>query len=67
MAGDMIRIRTGAEMRSCIGSRTEDVIEIPRAEWEALTEAERDQRLNEIAEETVSNEVDAWAYVDEEG
>lgn len=68
MAEDMVRIKTGVEMSSVSGSTQESVVEIPRPEWDAMTSEEREQRLDVIARETLDNEVNAWAYVeDEEG
>ena len=64
---DVVRINAGVSMRSVSGSEQKDVIEIPRAEWDALTDAEREERLSEIAQNMLDNEVDAWAYVEDEG
>jgi hypothetical protein len=66
MADDVVRIKTGMEVSYIANSAREDVIEIPRAEWEAKTPAEREAMLNDIAEETLANSANAWAYVDEE-
>lgn len=66
MAGDVVRIKTGVQMPSIPGTTREDELEIPRAEWDALTPEEREERLEEIAQETLSEHVNAWAYVDEE-
>jgi hypothetical protein len=65
MSEEMIRVKVGVSMRAVSGSKQEDVVEIPRAEWEAMTDEEREARLNQMAEAAVSNEVDAWAYVEE--
>jgi hypothetical protein len=64
---DVIRIKTGVSMRSIANSTQEDVIEVERAKWDAMSADEREQYLDEIAQTVLSNEVEAWAYVDEEG
>lgn len=66
MADDVVRIKTGVQMNSISNSTREHVVEMPRAEWEALTAEEREAELDEIAQGTLANEVNAWAYVDEE-
>lgn len=65
MADDVVRIKTGVSMRSIHNSTREDVVEIPRSEWDAMTSEERQALLDDIADTTFSNEVDAWAVVDE--
>jgi len=66
MAGDVVRIKTGVEMSSVAGSAREDVVEIPRADWDAMTPEEREAELDSIARSTLENAVNTWAYVDEE-
>jgi hypothetical protein len=66
MAGDVVRIKTGVEMTSVSGSAREDVVEIPRADWDAMTAAEREAELDSIARSTFENEVNVWAFVDGE-
>lgn len=65
MAEGIVRIKTGVEMSSVSGSTQEDVVEIPRDEWDAMTPEEREKRLEDIAQETLDNEVNAWAYVED--
>jgi len=65
MASDIVRIKVGVSMSSIYNSTREDVIEIPRAEWDAMTEDDRTKMLDECAEEMLSNEVEAYAYVEE--
>lgn len=67
MADDVVRIKTGTSVSYIANSTREDVVEIPRAEWEAMTPEEREGMLNNIANTTLENSVDVWAYVDEEG
>lgn len=63
---DNIKIRVGMEVGYIAGSTREDVIEgPPRTEWEAMTDAEREQYLEDIAREEVANTVSAWAVVDD--
>jgi hypothetical protein len=66
MSGDVIRIKTGVQMTSISQSTREDVIEVPRAEWDEMTPEEREERLDEIAQETLANEVNCWACVIED-
>jgi hypothetical protein len=66
MAEDMIRIKTGISVNWVAGSTREDFIEIPRAEWEAKTEAEREDYLNDVTSTLIANGVDVWAYVEED-
>lgn len=66
MAGDVIRIKVGVSMRAIAGSEQEEIVEIPREEWDAMTSEERDERLNWEAESFMSNEVEGYAFVIEE-
>jgi hypothetical protein len=66
MASDMIRIKTGISVNWVAGSTREDSIEIPRAEWEAKTEAEREDYLNDVTSTLIANGVDVWAYAEED-
>ena len=66
MASDMIRIKTFISVNYIAGSTREDVIEIPREEWEAMTEDEQQARLDGIAEAILANSVEVSAYVDED-
>lgn len=63
---DVVRIKVGMEVNYIASSTREDEIEIPRAEWEAMTEEEREQQLMREAEVMVSNHLDSWAYVVED-
>jgi hypothetical protein len=67
MSDDMIRIKTGVSMRAIHNSNREDTVEVDRAEWEAMTPEGREKYLEDIAQDAIANEVEAWAYVDEEG
>lgn len=64
---DMIRIKTGISVNWVAGSTREDFIEMPRTEWEAMTEAEREDYLNDVTSTLIANSVEAWAYVEEDG
>jgi hypothetical protein len=64
---DKIRIKTGVSMRAIHNSKQEDTVEVDRAEWEAMTPEGREKYLDDLAQGTIANEVEAWAYVDEEG
>jgi hypothetical protein len=64
--GDVIRINTGVEMTSIAGSAQEDIVEMPRAEWGAMNDEEREAALEAFAQTTLSNNVNAWAYVVED-
>jgi hypothetical protein len=64
MSDDVVRINTGVSMGR---AEQREIVEIPRAEWDALTSEQQEKRLEEMAEEMISNEVDAWAYVEDEG
>lgn len=66
MSEDMVHIRTGVSLSFVSGTTREDVVLIPRAEWEAMTPGQREHRLESIADETLANEVNAWAYVEDE-
>lgn len=66
MSDDVVRIKTGTSVNYIADSTREEVIEIPRARWEAMTPEERAAELEGIADETLANSVAAWAYVDEE-
>ena len=62
---DTIRIKAGVECSFTTAS-TESVYEVDRAEWEAMTDEQREQALNEYAEGELSNSVNAYAYVMED-
>lgn len=66
MADDVVRIKTGTSVNYIADGTREEVVEISRARWEAMTPEEREAELNQIADETLANSVNAWAYVDEE-
>jgi len=68
MAGDAVRIKVGMSVDS-IGARSqrEKVIEIPRAEWDEMTEDERRSLLDDLAEEFAADHVQSWACVEGEG
>jgi hypothetical protein len=66
MADDVVRIKYGVSMRAINNSTRQDVYEIPRAEWEAMGPEDREALLNEISQTMLDNEVETWAYVDEE-
>jgi hypothetical protein len=64
---DHIQIHVGMDVSHAANASYEDVIEgPPRAEWEAMTEAEREKYLDETAQVVLSNQVNVYAYVDDE-
>lgn len=62
MSKDVMQVSVGVAM-NISGCKTEWTEEIPRAEWDAMTADEQEQRLREIADAAMDNEVHAWAYV----
>lgn len=65
---DKVKIRVGMEVNYIAGSTQESVVEteFTRAEWDAMSEEEREKILEDWAETEVSNHVNAWAIVDDE-
>lgn len=61
-----VRIKYGVAMSSIHNSTQEDVYEMERSEWEAMTKEERDDFLDSLADTALANNVDAWAYVVED-
>ncbi len=66
MAEDVVRIRVGIAVSYIAGSKREDIMEVPRAEWDAMTEKERQDYLEGLAQDEIDNAVDAWAVVEED-
>ena len=66
MPSDMIRIKTGISANWIAGSTRENFIEIPRAEWEAMTGEERENYLDDVAQTLIENGIEAWACVEED-
>jgi len=62
-SNDLVWIRLHVEMSSAYGSDAEDYVSIPRAEWDAMTEAERDQWIDDILQAHLSNTVSAGGWV----
>ena len=67
MPGDVIRIKIGMSVNYVANSTREYTDEVPRAEWEAMTEKQREDYLQDSIDTEVSNHVDCWAYVEDEG
>lgn len=67
MSSDVVRIKLWIEMRAIAGSTQEDVVEIPREEWDAMTQEAREECINTHVEVFMSNEVEAGGYVEGEG
>lgn len=65
MSDDMVHINTGASLSAISGAEVRETVKIPRAEWDAMTRAERMERLDHIQATTLANEVTAWAYVED--
>jgi hypothetical protein len=66
MADDVVRIKTGMQVSYIANSTREDVVEIPRAEWDAMTPEQQQETLDSIAEGFVADYLGSWAYVDKE-
>ena len=47
------------------GCKHEDVAEVDRAEWEAMSDEDREKHLQEEARDFLANHIDYGAYVDE--
>jgi hypothetical protein len=58
-----IWIALSVSMPSYAGSDVEDYVPIPRAEWEAMTEDEREARIQEETDAFLANSVDAGGGV----
>lgn len=69
MAEDVVRIRVGMLVSYIAASKTERIVEVPRPEWDAMSEEERAAYLDGMAAEEASEYVEAWAFPagDEEG
>ena len=63
MAEDVVRIKVGMAVSYIAASKREDIIEVPRAEWDAMNEKERQDYLEGLAQDEIDNSVDAWAVV----
>jgi UV DNA damage repair endonuclease len=59
---ETIRIKAGVECSFTI-AKTESVYEVDRAEWEAMSEDEREKTLDDYAQGELENSVNAFAYV----
>ena len=66
MADDVVRIKVGMCVSYIANSKTEHVEEIPRAEWDAMTEEERSAYLDDLAQEQINSYAEAWAEVEED-
>jgi len=66
MADDVVRIKVGVSMRAVHNSTQEDILEVPRSEWDAMTDKEREEYLDQAAQDHLANEVEAYAYVAED-
>ena len=65
MTSDAVRIRVGMAVNYIAGSEREDIIEVPRSEWDAMTPDGRRDYLDAQAENFVENQLDSWAVVEE--
>lgn len=64
---DRIRVRVGINVAHAANADYEETIEGPtRAEWARLSEKEREQWLDEAAEVTLSNQISAYAVVEDD-
>lgn len=62
-SGAYIWIALSVGMPSSAGSEIEDYVPIPRVEWEAMTEAERETRIQAETDDFLANSVDAGGGV----
>lgn len=56
-------IALSVDMPSCAGSEVDDYVPIPRAEWEAMTEGERETRVQQEIDDFLANSVNAGGGV----
>lgn len=64
---DVIRIEVGSSDSSIAGSSRSEVVEFPRAEWDAMTEGQREEMLDSWRQTEIDDRFEAWAtVVDEE-
>lgn len=63
---DTVKIKVGFECLSVAGADHEDIVEIDRAEWDAMTADEREAMLEGMADVELSNSASAYAYVIDE-
>lgn len=69
MASDeeRIRIKVGMSISHAANADYEDVHEGPsRAEWDRMSEKDRAQYLDDLAEVMLSNQISMYAYVEED-
>lgn len=59
-------IALSVDMPSCAGSEVEDYIPVPRTEWEAMTEDEREARIQAEIDEFLANSVNAGGGIVDE-
>lgn len=64
---DNVHLRVGMAVNYIANSKTECVVDsgISRAEWDAMSEEERQEVLAEFAEGEIENHVETWAEVEE--
>ena len=62
-----MKIRVVVEVNHAAGADYRDTVDgPPRSEWEAMTEKEREAYLEEVAGETLANQVSTNAWVEDE-
>jgi len=66
MASDMIRIKVGMAVSYIANSTREYTAEVPREEWEAMTEEEQAAYLDGLAQDEIDNYAEAWAILEED-
>lgn len=61
---DTVKIRVGMGVHYIAGSNQENVVDsgIPRAEWDAMPEEDRQQILDGLMDTEIANNVDVWAH-----
>jgi hypothetical protein len=60
---DVVWICLHVEMSSVAGSQNQDYVSVPRTEWDAMTEAEREQWINDAVDAHVANHVSGGGWV----
>ena len=60
-----VQIESGIDVSFAANAEYRETVEGPTvAAWSVMTEAERDKELAEIAQDTLGNQVEAWAHAD---
>jgi hypothetical protein len=60
---ELVWIRLHVEMSSHYGAQADDYVSVPRAKWDAMSEAEQEKWIEEAVEEHLANTVSAGGDV----